>query len=169
MTKLEKYIQLSRRLLAELNAKKQEIAQSRQPIAIVGMACRFPGGTDLSAFWRQLEEGGDAISQRRPGVAEANQGDRPSASGGSSSSGSPGGFVAGIDRFDAEFFQIAPVEARLMDPQQRMLLETSWLALEDAGIAPARLSGTRTGVYAGISTSDYWDLLAREGEGQRSL
>ena len=71
-----------------------------------------------------------------------------------------GGFVDGIDRFDARFFGIPPIGARTMDPQQRMLLETSWQALEDAGIDPDRLRGTRTGVLAGIAPSEYRDLMS---------
>ena len=71
-----------------------------------------------------------------------------------------GAFIDGIDRFDAPFFRIAPVEARLLDPQQRLLLETSWEALEEAGIDPAGLKGSRAGVFAGIGASDYRDLLS---------
>ena len=123
------------------------------PVAIVGMACRFPGGGDLSAFQKLLEAGTEAISQ-----APA---DRPDLTGRNAPDAAPirGGFIDGIDEFDAEFFRIAPVEARLLDPQQRLLLETSWRALEDAGIAPDRLRGSRTGVYAGVFTSDYRDLM----------
>ena len=69
----------------------------------------------------------------------------------------------GIDEFDARFFRIAPIEARLIDPQQRMLLETTWQALEDAGIDPDRLRGSRTGVYAGVASSEYRDLM-RSGD-----
>ena len=70
-----------------------------------------------------------------------------------------GGFVEGIEQFDSRFFRIAPIEARLMDPRQRMMLETSWQALEDAGINPDQLRGSRTGLYAGIATSEYRDLM----------
>ena len=66
----------------------------------------------------------------------------------------------GIDQFDAPFFRISPIEAQLLDPQQRLMLETSWRALEDAGIDPDRLKGTRTGVYAGISNNEYRGLVA---------
>ena len=124
-----------------------------EAIAVVGMACRFPGGPDLSAFRELLEAGAEAISEAPPG--------RPDLRGRNASDPAPirGGFIDGIDEFDAEFFRIAPVEARLLDPQQRLLLETSWRALEDAGIAPDTLRGSRTGVYAGVFTSDYRDLM----------
>ena len=75
-----------------------------------------------------------------------------------------GGFVDGIDLFDNRFFRISPLEARMMDPQQRMLLETTWQALEDAGIDPERIRGTRTGVYAGIGISEYRDVIAANGQ-----
>ena len=130
-------------------------------IAIVGMACRFPGAPDIASFWRQLESGRDAVTSGRPdngswtGVA----GD-PLAE---DSAWQRGGFVDEIDRFDARFFGIAPINARMMDPQQRLLLETSWRALEDAGLDPEGLRGSRTGVYAGIATSEYRDLMMMAG------
>ena len=126
-------------------------------IAIVGMACRFPGAPDIDAFWRQLEAGTDAVTDGRGesgagvGLAE----DLPV----EYDDYRQGGFVDEIDRFDSRFFRIAPIEARTMDPRQRMLLETSWHALEDAGMNPDLLRGSRTGVYAGISTSEYRDLM----------
>ena len=98
------------------------------------MACRFPGATGLTAFWNQLEAGVDAIADRRPdSVARPDPGGDP---GFDNAAFRCGGFVSGIDEFDARFFGIRPIEARTVDPQQRMLLETSWQALEDAGMDP---------------------------------
>ncbi len=131
-------------------------------IAIVGMACRFPGARNIRAFWSQLEAGADAVTDRRP---EANLGNElcEGLSDGFAAY-SRGGFVAEIDRFDARFFRVSPIEASAMDPRHRMLLETSWQALEDAGIDPDSLRGSLTGVFVGISTSEYRDLMASDGE-----
>ena len=126
-------------------------------IAIIGMACRFPGASDLNTFWSMLENGADAVTDARPdagsGIVPSNESDQ------GDEGWRRGGFIDGIDRFDARFFRVSPLEARSMDPQQRMLLETSWHALDDAGIDPDRLRGSRTGVYTGISSSDYRDLM----------
>ena len=133
-------------------------------IAIVGMACRFPGAPDLDSFWRLLEAGGNAVSDGRPDPGPWNgaAGDPDNPDPGSRI----GAFVEGIDQFDAGFFRIRPIEARMMDPQQRMLLETTWQALEDAGIDPASLKGSRTGVYAGIGgSSEYRRVIAAAGRG----
>ena len=131
-------------------------------IAIVGMACRFPGAPDLDSFWRLLEAGGNAVTDGRPdgegweGVA----GD-PAAE---EAMYRRGGFVEGIDSFDNRFFRISPIDARMMDPQQRMLLETTWQALEDAGIDPESIRGSRAGVYVGIGGSEYRDVIAAAGQ-----
>ena len=133
------------------------VRQEDDGIAIVGMACRFPGAPDLPAFWRLLEAGVNAVTDRRPGT------DSPGDLAGSLPTGyasyGRGGFVEEIDKFDAGFFRITPIEARNLDPRHRMLLETSWQAIEDAGMDPDRLRGSRTGVYAGIGTSEYRDLM----------
>ncbi|MDE0629787.1 MAG: SDR family NAD(P)-dependent oxidoreductase, partial [Bryobacterales bacterium] len=121
--------------------------RDEERIAIIGMACRFPGAPDRETFWAQLRSGADLVTRGRP--------DGLFVDAETEASRDFGGYVEGLDRFDASFFRIAPVEAELLDPQQRMLLETSWAALEDAGIAPDRLRGSRTGVYGGISTNDY--------------
>ena len=139
------------------------VRRAGDQIAIVGMACRFPGAPDLAAFWRQLESGSDAVSDGRRDTGPW-----------SGVAGDPatedaiyrrGGFVEGLDRFDARFFGIRPIEARMMDPRQRMLLETSWQALEDAGIDPGLLKGSRAGVFAGLGGgSEYRDLIAARGQ-----
>ena len=128
------------------------------PIAIIGMACRLPGAADLDAFWRLLRDGVDAV-----GDVPSDRWDQqayfsadPDAPGKLKSPA--GGFIADIDKFDAEFFGISPREARKMDPQQRLLLEVTWEALENAGLAPSRLAGSQTGVYVGVSSSDYASL-----------
>ena len=160
---MNKYVELSRKLLGELKVRKRRISEFTQPIAVVGLACRFPGGGSAGGFWRLLESGGDAVTETRGGTI----GGGMPVYGETKGEGSPahwGGFVEGVDLFDAEFFRIAPVEARLLDPQQRLLLETSWEALESAGIDPGGLKGSRTGVYAGIATHDYADMMAASGE-----
>ncbi|MCY3886384.1 MAG: SDR family NAD(P)-dependent oxidoreductase [Chloroflexi bacterium] len=132
---------------------------SGEPIAVVGMACRFPGAPNLSAFWRLLEAGGNAVTEGVPGSGAGRMGILFGDSQVQSEACRFGAFVDDIDRFDAAFFRISPVEADLLDPQQRMMLETSWLALEDAGIDPARLKESRTGVYTGISNDEYRMLV----------
>lgn len=124
--------------------------QTREPIAIVGMACRFPGADNLDAFRELLESGGDAVR------------DLP---GGREGSSRRGGFLENVDRFDARFFGIAPREAESMDPQQRMLLETAWHAFEDAEIAPDSGGDVEGGVFIGISNSDYNRMLFAANDG----
>ena len=141
---------------------RRQTGSPDERIAIVGMACRLPGAPDIEAYWRRLEDGADAVTDGRPdpGVWEGVLGDPDAAD----PALRRGAFVEGIDTFDAKFFRIAPIEARTMDPAQRMLLETSWHALEDAGIDPDGLKGSRTGVYAGVGGSEYRDLIASRGQ-----
>ena len=143
-----------------------------EPIAIVGMACRFPGAADLDAFWRLLEEGENAVTEAVPGDGRGRMGLLFGEAGAPDDACRYGAFVDDIEQFDAAFFRISPVEAELLDPQQRMMLETSWLALEDAGIDPAGLRESRTGVYTGISNDEYRWLVVdttRPGEAAGSL
>ena len=127
-------------------------------IAIIGMACRFPGADDLDAFWQLLLAGRDAVLDARPNADSLGAG---SSMGELAAGYRRAGFIDAVDEFDARFFHVQPIEARGMDPQQRMLLETTWHALEDAAIDPDTLRGSRTGVYAGIGTSEYRDLIMR--------
>ncbi|MXW06038.1 MAG: type I polyketide synthase [Gemmatimonadetes bacterium] len=125
-----------------------------EPIAITGISCRFPGGISTpQSFWGFVLNGKDAI---RPVPDERKSLWNPWPDGGDFPEW--GGFVDEIDRFDAAFFNISPREARHIDPQQRILLELAWEALEDARIPPARLEGRPVGVYMGIFLDEYWDL-----------
>ncbi|WP_425265398.1 beta-ketoacyl synthase N-terminal-like domain-containing protein, partial [Streptomyces rubellomurinus] len=149
---------MRRTATALVEAEKQldsERAARTEPIAVVSMACRLPGGIDTpEGFWELLASGGDAIG----GFPERWQGldlfdPDPEAVG--KSYAREGGFMSDVERFDAAFFGISPREAQSMDPQQRLVLEASWEALERAGIRPETLEGTRTGVYVGTMSSDY--------------
>ncbi len=133
-----------------------------EPIAIIGMSCRFPGGAnDVNSFWHLLAEGGDGISEvpKERWDVDFYYDRDPDAPG--KMYVRSGGFLGiPIDAFDASFFGISPREAIHMDPQQRLLLEVTWEALENASINPLSLSGTKTGVFLGICSHDYADLLS---------
>ena len=137
-------------------------SRAGESIAVVGMACRFPGAGSLSEFWRLLEAGENAVTEGVPGSGEGRIGELFQDADVQSGACRFAGFIDGIDQFDASFFRISPVEAQLLDPQQRLMLETSWQALEDAGINPDQLRGSRTGVYAGISNNDYRGLISTD-------
>ncbi|MDR7303682.1 acyl transferase domain-containing protein [Haloactinomyces albus] len=144
---------------------RQRRPDGDEPIAIVGMSCRFPGGANSpDLFWTLLQEGRDATSavpQERWDV-DAFYDEDPSTPGKAHTF--RGGFLnVPIDEFDAEAFGISPREARGMDPQQRLLLEVAWEALEDAGCTATDLDGSATSVYIGINTADYLQLMSSAG------
>ncbi|WP_245880857.1 beta-ketoacyl synthase N-terminal-like domain-containing protein, partial [Streptomyces zhaozhouensis] len=128
-----------------------------EPVAVVGMSGRFPGVRDVEGLWSVLAEGRSVIG----GVPA----DRVEwwRAGGSGEEGVRAGFVPGVAEFDPLFFQISPAEAETMDPRQRLLLQESWNALEDAGYGERRLNGERVGVFVGAEEGDYQHVVGEEG------
>jgi acyl transferase domain-containing protein/acyl carrier protein/predicted O-methyltransferase YrrM len=152
--------------LRDMRARLDEVeGRQAEPIAVVGMSCRFPGHASTpEALWALLRDGRDAITEIPP-----DRWDRsayfdadPDAPGKMYTR--HGGFLDQVDRFDARFFGITPREAERLDPQQRLLLEVSWEALERAGIAPDGLMGTPGGVFVGLSAGDFMQLQMKLGE-----
>ncbi len=141
----------------------------REPIAVVGVGCRYPGADDPEALWRLLERGVDAVREvpvdrwdpDALDVGESGERGRVAAR--------LGGFLDRVDLFDAAFFGISPREAASLDPQQRLLLEVAWETLENAGQAPDRLEGSSTGVFVGITTLDYGRVVGVGQPGQTDV
>ncbi len=152
-------------LAAQLQTRVDVMESQRvEPIAIIGMSCRFPGGANSpESFWELLKNGVDAITEvphDRWNIDEYYDPD-PEKPGKMSSRW--GGFIRDVELFDAHFFGIAPREAIGLDPQQRLLLELSWEALERAGQSPDQLMNSQTGVFIGISGNDYFQLQMENG------
>jgi len=124
-------------------------------IAVIGMAGRFPGAPDLEAFWQNLASGIDSISTVPPDRWDFNLCYDPDPNTPGKTYSRWGGFLEGVDNFDALFFRISPREAESIDPQQRIFVEEAWKALEDAGYCERNLRGRRCAVYVGTTTGDY--------------
>ena len=148
-----------RRAVTTIRDLKGEVAALRReragPIAIVGLACRFPGGDGPEAFWDLLERGGDAVRTVPPERWDADAWFDPDPDAPGRMNSRHGAFLPGIDRFDADVFDLSAREAAAMDPQQRLLLEVGHEAFEDAAIAPGAGDGP-TGVYVGINAQEYY-------------
>jgi acyl transferase domain-containing protein/acyl carrier protein/phospholipid N-methyltransferase len=150
----QRVILLAAQLQARLDALEN---QKTEPVAIIGMSCRFPGDANHpEAFWELLKNGTDAISEVPPDRWKIDDYFDPDADKPGRMSTRWGGFIKGVDLFDPNFFGISPREAIGLDPQQRLLLELSWEALERAGQSPDQLMNSETGVFVGISGGDYF-------------
>ncbi|MWA16244.1 type I polyketide synthase [Streptomyces sp. BA2] len=136
-------------------------AVSHEPIALVGIGCRLPGADGPDAFWRLLADRTDTIREIPPNRFDLATYYHPEPGTPGRTYSRWGGFIDGVDRFDAEFFGLSPREVERMDPQQRILLEVAWEALEDAGMPPTALAGTSTGMFLGQIAGNYWDLQTR--------
>ncbi|MFC1975072.1 SDR family NAD(P)-dependent oxidoreductase [Chloroflexota bacterium] len=153
--------------LEKMEAKLKALEHSRpEPIAIIGLACRYPGGINTpEAFWQLLRDGVDAITEVPASRWDIDAYYDPDPEAPGKMSTRCGGFLDKIDLFDPHFFGISPREAAGMDPQQRLLLEVSWEALEYAGQSSTKLAGSLTGVFVGISGNDYLQLQIETAEG----
>jgi acyl transferase domain-containing protein/acyl carrier protein len=170
MTIADRYAHLSplkRALLAldETKARLDAAERGRtEPIAIVGLGCRIPGAPNPAAFWALLREGRSAVRDVPADRWDVDAYFDPDPAAPGKMSTRSGAFLDRIDLFDPQFFGISPREAESMDPQQRLFLEVVWEALEHGGIAPDSLSGTATGVFAGVAAGDYADLMKAHGD-----
>ncbi|MCA0456387.1 MAG: type I polyketide synthase [Chloroflexi bacterium] len=140
-----------------MRAKLDQIEQGKtEPIAVIGMACRFPGEANTpDAFWDLLHEGREGVAEMPTDRWDVDSFYSPDPEALGKMISRRGGFLKGIKEFDPQFFGISPREAITLDPQQRLLLETSWEALENAGYAPTSLAESQTGVFVGVSSSEY--------------
>ncbi|NJR41419.1 MAG: type I polyketide synthase [Akkermansiaceae bacterium] len=161
LSPLQRSVLVIEKLKAKLDALEYAVTE---PIAMIGMGCRFPGGVqDPQSFWTLLRTGTDAIVEVPPERwdVDAYYDRDPEAPGKITTR--HGGFLQGVDQFDPQFFGISPREVITMDPQHRLLLEVSWEALEQSGMIPNRLVGSPVGVFVGITLNDYGTLVKQSG------
>ncbi len=157
-----------KRALLEIRDLRIRLAEAErvrtEPIAIIGMGCRFPGGaSDPESLWRILASATDAVREVPSDRWDINEFFDPNPDALGKMSTRWGGFLDEVDQFDAEFFGVSPREAVSIDPQQRLFLEVCWEALENAGQSPEKLAGSLTGVFLGIASNDYAQLQMQFG------
>ncbi|MFI9650792.1 type I polyketide synthase, partial [Streptomyces sp. NPDC052040] len=166
--KNDRYEALLKGALARIEELEQQLARARsgagdrEPVAIVGMGCRFPGAGSPEAYWRLLAEGRDAITEVPADRWDVDAYYDPDPDAPGRMSTRHGGFLDDLSGFDAALFGISAREAASVDPQQRLLMEVSWEAFEDAGM-PVKSLPARTGVFVGISNVDYREAMVGQG------
>ncbi|KPA10853.1 protein containing Beta-ketoacyl synthase, partial [Candidatus Magnetomorum sp. HK-1] len=148
-----------RRFAEPLKIIPQSETLTCQDIAIIGISGIMPGSQNLDEFWKNISEGIDLISE-----VPSERWDFQDYAGQPDMHVRWGGFIQDVDKFDASFFNLSPKEVELMDPQQRLFLTTVWHVIEDAGYKASQLSGSKTGVFVGVASSDYFELLNMHGE-----
>jgi acyl transferase domain-containing protein/SAM-dependent methyltransferase/acyl carrier protein len=155
--------------LEEMQGRLNEAERSKtEPIAVIGMGCRFPGGADTpEAFWQLLRNGGNAVREVPADRWDVSGYFDPDPEAPGKIYTRFGGFLDQVDKFDSQFFGISPREALSLDPQQRLVLEVGWEALERAGQSPAELLDSRTAVFIGIGSSDYFLLQTKNSDPAR--
>lgn len=162
----DKLTQLSQKqlmlLALQLNERLERLQKS-EPIAVIGMACRFPGADSPEDYWRLLDEGRDATREAPVDRWDMDAFYDPDPDRRGKIAARRGGYLDDVAGFDAELFGVSPREALSMDPQQRLMLETAWQALERAGLAPESLAGANVGVYLGLCNSDHFLRMAGRG------
>jgi acyl transferase domain-containing protein len=146
------------------NQTEETEQHKSQAIAVIGIGCRFPGANDYEQFWLNLEQGVNSISEIPPQRWDVQKYYSPNPQERNKSISKWGGLIEASDQFDADFFGISPREAKMMDHQQRLMLELSWSCLEDAGYSPSQLSGSQVGVFIGACNYDSILLLNQDQE-----
>ncbi len=139
-----------------MKKNKLSINPEKEDIAVIGMSGMFPNAKNLEVFWNNLESGTDSIRE-----IPADRWNKEE------TKIKWGGFIEDVDKFDAAFFTISPKEAELMDPQQRLFLQSAWAALEDAGYGRKGVAGTKTGVFVGVASNDYANSSPPQGVRRR--
>jgi acyl transferase domain-containing protein len=157
---LSDVLNLNERAAAKKAAQPVSLAAADEPIAIIAVACRFPGAADPDAYWQVLSGGVDAIREIPEDRFDIDEFYDPDQQTPGKIYTRSGGYLDSVDGFDPEFFGISPREAVWMDPQQRLMLEIAWEGIERAGYSPASLRGSRTGVFVGVAANEYSYLLS---------